>query len=109
MGVQVVRPRNDMRATTEPKSHIQKRQNRSSNQAYVRLAHTSDVRLAHTSDRPVEVGYDGGHLQSQVLGKLSQEDDKNKNIKRNFRWLSDRTRTYSPGLTQDHIHALNRH
>lgn len=101
MGVQVVWPRNDMRATTEPKSHIQKRQNRASNQAY--------VRLAHTSDRPVEVGYDGAHLQSQVLGKLSQEDDKNKNRKRNFRWLSDRTRTYSPGLTQDHIHALNRH
>lgn len=60
------------------------------------------------SDRPDEVRYDGADLQSQVLGKLRQGDDKNKNIKRNFRWLSDRTPTYSPGLTQDHIHALNR-
>lgn len=80
-----------MRATTEPKSHIQKGQNRASNQAY--------VRLAHTSCRPVEVRCDGAHLQSQVLGKLRQEEGKNKNIKRNFRWFSDRTRTYSPGLT----------
>ena len=73
-----------MRVTTEPKSHIQKGQNRASHQVY--------VRLAHTSYRPVEVRYDGAHLQSQVLGKLRQ-DGKNKNIKRNFRWLSDRIPT----------------
>lgn len=73
-----------MRVTTEPKSHTQKGQNRASHQAY--------VRLAHTCYRPVEVRYDGAHLQSQVLGKLRQ-DGKNKNIKRNFRWLSDRIPT----------------
>lgn len=66
-------------------SHTQKGHNRASNQAY--------VRLAHTSYRPVEVRYDGAHLQSQVLEKLRQEDSKNKNIKRNFRWFSDRIPT----------------
>lgn len=46
-----------MRVTNEPKSH---KQNRASNQAY--------VRLAHTSYRPVEVRYDGAHRSLKYLG-----------------------------------------
>lgn len=88
-----------MRVTTEPKSHTQKGHNRASNQAY--------VRLAHTSYRPVEVRYDSAHLQSQVLKKLRQEDSKNKNKKETLDGSVTEYLLKALGLPQDHIHILN--